>query len=99
MSYSHRAWRGRYDRLRAEFDRLFQVWAKDPKDEWKRATATRFSAQEGQWGRWIKADCETRVLGNVRGSIYRSAIARCETRHIASRTLDLAPQLDAWEGR
>lgn len=97
--FSLEAWRARYNKLLAQFDDIFRRWGKEPADGWRRATADRFRKQEQQWKRWVVADCEMRELGSVGGSIHSYAVATCEERHIAYRTIDLTPLVEWWGGR
>ena len=97
--FSKRAWRARYDKLLVRFEALFRAWAQAPADDWKRAVAARFPQQEQEWQRWMASDCETREIGSVGGSIHNFAVASCENRHLAYRTIDLAPLLEWWETR
>jgi len=97
--FSIRAWRARYDRLLAGFDDVFRAWSRTSDGAWKAATAARFRRQEEDWQRWMRADCEMRELGSVGGTIHSFAVASCEERHIALRTIDLSPVLEWWGSR
>jgi hypothetical protein len=97
--FSDRAWRARYEMLLARFDGLFRTWAQPSADPWKNAVALRFRTQERQWEQWVEADCEMRELASVGGTIHGYAVTTCEQRHIAFRTVDLAPLLEWWQSR
>jgi hypothetical protein len=97
--YSYEAWRQRYETSLASFDRLFEVWTQPSADGWQRATAARFRSQEDAWRRWTAADCEMWELGSVGGTIHSYAVATCEERHIARRTIELMPLLEWLESR
>jgi hypothetical protein len=97
--YSYEAWRQRYESILGRFDTLFQAWAQPAAEGWQRATATRFRSQEAAWRRWAAADCEMWELGSVGGTIHSYAVATCDERHIALRTVDLAPLLEWLETR
>lgn len=97
--YSYEAWRQRYESILGKFDTLFQAWTQPAAEGWQRATATRFRSQETAWRRWATADCEMWELGSVGGTIHSYAVATCDERHIALRTIELAPLLDWLETR
>lgn len=97
--FSYRAWRERYDRMRIRFEGLLQTWTQPSADGWKRSMAARFGAQEEAWRRWLVTDCEMWELGSAGGSIHGYAVATCEERHIALRTITLAPFLEWLESR
>jgi uncharacterized protein YecT (DUF1311 family) len=92
--FSYRAWHERYDMMLAQFEEVLMMWRQPSGDGWKKSTAARFQAQEEAWRRWFAADCEMWELGSVGGSIHGYAVATCEERHIALRTIELAPLLE-----
>lgn len=92
--YSYLAWRDRYETTLARFERLLRAWAQPAAEGWQRVIAARFRSQEDEWRRWAAADCEMWQLGSVGGTIHSYAVATCEERHIALRTVELAPLLE-----
>lgn len=97
--YSYQAWRERYERVLDRFDRLFASWTQPSADDWQRATAARFRNQEDAWRTWAAADCEMWGLFSVGGTIHSYAVTTCDERHIALRTIELAPRLEWLESR